>query len=171
MSKWHYIFIVALGVLSWQGYEIVQSKRLQKKIQVAQHTPAAQAEFGTPQSCAGKKLCITVYVAPWCGACRISQPTFKALNAYLPKYRSDIGFGVVVGGSSPHEHSSEQQKLSPVESLADNGGTILKNRGIKAFPTWIVNDSTGKEVVRKSGGMSLSEDAQIEMLLAQFLQI
>lgn len=172
MSKWHIVSIAVLAVLTWQGYEVVQTKRQQRSVQAEiPPTPIAKSETDTPSSCVGKKLCITVYVAPWCGACRISQPTFKALNAYLPKHRDDVGFSVVVGGASPNEHLAEQKKLNPVQSVADDAGVILKSRGIKAFPTWIVHDSNGKEIVRKSGGMSLSEDAQIQMLLTRFLQI
>lgn len=172
MSKLHILSVAAFAVLTWQGYQMVQAKRQSRSVQAEiPRTPIAKSEAAKPSSCVGKKLCITVYVAPWCGACRISQPTFKALNAYLPKHRDDVGFSVVVGGASPNEHLAEQKKLNPVESVADDAGVILKSRGIKAFPTWIVHDSSGKEVVRKSGGMTLSEDAQIQMLLTQFLQI
>lgn len=163
-NNWRlYVALAVLGFVALKGGEWYQ--RLQPAVPMASVVGPAAVQ------CEVKPLCITVYVAPWCGACKMSQPTFQALNAYLPRHRKDVGFRIVVGGASPNEHHAEQKLLSPIQSFADDRGELMRRFGVQAFPTWIVSDPTGKVVSRKAGGLQISGDAELEALLSQFLQI
>ena len=77
----------------------------------------------------------------------------------------------VVGAGASSENDEEKQILSPIETVADNSGRIMKSRKISAFPTWIINDSTGKEIFRQAGSPQLSSDDQVPLLFSQFFKI
>ncbi len=85
--KWAIIALVIGGILYYkQGM----------KTRAAQaNTPVFKELIGS-QSCAGKKACVLVYVAPWCPACISMSPLFQQLKA---KMESDPEYGmkIIVG--------------------------------------------------------------------------
>lgn len=129
-----------------------------------------KADFGIPNSCTGKKYCITVFVAPWCPACKSSQESFRSIAQYLPQNRPDVGFGVVIGAGSPEENHSEKDVLAQLDVQTDDSGSILKKRNITSFPTWLINDPTGKEIFRESAGLNVNP-SQVPQLFSQFFKI
>lgn len=169
MSGRTLLIIFFVGLVGYKANEFYQSKKLADKMSKVHNTPLAAVQYGVPANCAGKKHCITVFVAPWCPACQSAKGTFKMLNDYLPKNRSDVGFGIVVGAGSQAENNEEKTQLAPIEVLVDHSGQIFKNRRINSFPTWIVNDVNGKEIAKKAGTPVINDQGQLPLLLSQFL--
>jgi thiol-disulfide isomerase/thioredoxin len=154
-----------LGALG-AGYKTFQEEYFSGS---APESTVSSVKNGMPASCDGKKYCITVFIAPWCGACRMSEPSFHALHKYLPTNRSDVGFGLIIGGASAAQNSQKQSELAPISSRKDDSGNIMSAKKIKAFPTWIATDENGKEIFRRAGGIQISGDAQISQTLSMML--
>lgn len=173
MRIWHAVLILAVIYgLATDGRAWWLSRSQARLVQKAVASGSRDlASVGVPTNCAGKKFCITVFIAPWCGVCRNSEPTFKIFNQYLSEKRSDIGFGLVIGAATAEQHLQKQKDLAPIESYLDDSGSLMKLRQIRAFPTWVATNQTGKEIFRQAGGMNLSSDSQmpeaLEMLLGK----
>lgn len=129
-----------------------------------------QANQQAAAACEGKAQCITVYVAPWCPACKMSEPTFRMFHSYLGKNHPDIGFKIIIGGGKPSQNAEHQIALRPMATLTDDSGEIMQNLKVSGFPTWIVTDSSGKELFRNAGGLQLSQEEQVELFLKQYAQ-
>ncbi len=127
----------------------------------------AFAEVGIPTACTNKSYCVVTYVAPWCGVCKSNEPTFQALQKFLSTNRTDVGFGLVIGGASSEENLKMKKDLSGVESYTDDNGKLLKMRDIRVFPTWVVLDSKGNEINRQPGGFVVTEEAGLRQLVNQ----
>jgi thiol-disulfide isomerase/thioredoxin len=171
MRIWHYFIIagVAYGLVT-EVPEWLQ-KRKQDKI-VAQSMKAGGtqlAKAGIPASCTGKKYCVTAFIAPWCGACRMTEPAFQSIHKHLQENPGEVGFGLVIGAASPEENAKRQQDLAPIESYTDDSGEIMQSRGIRAFPTWVTVDNTGKEVFRQAGGMKIPDESQVAQAIESML--
>lgn len=169
MSGRAFIALVLCGFIVYKANQFYQNKKIADNMARVRNTPLASLQYGVPTSCSGKKYCITVFVAPWCGACQSAKGTFKMLNEYIPKNRQDIGFGMVVGAAGAGENLYEKQQLAPIEVAVDDSGQIFRNRKIDSFPTWIVQDITGKEIAKKAGAPVINDQGQLPLLLTQFL--
>jgi thiol-disulfide isomerase/thioredoxin len=142
-----YILMLIAAVVVLKSLHTLKSEKQQTEL-----SSRTASEFKL-QNCEGKKLCITVYIAPWCGVCNQSIPTFRAVHEHLPQLRSQAGFGLVVGGNSATSTIDDKIKeLKPLEAFNDNTDKLIKYRRIRAFPTWIVTDDKGKEIFRRPGG-------------------
>ncbi len=120
--------------------------------------------------CKAKKTCITAYVAPWCGVCKASIPSFRLLNAFINEHRPDVGFNIVVGaGRNPNDNTNEASNLSPLKAVADDSGELMQASRIAAFPTWIVREQSGREIYRQAGGLQIAKAEQAELLLRELL--
>lgn len=172
MNNWRGIllFFCLIGGAKF-AYQKYQNFKQTKMLVQVQGTPQAKFQLGVPENCNSKKYCITVYVAPWCPACKATQSAFFAIQKYIPEHRKDVGFGVVVGAASKGENEAEVNELKPVEAYADNSGQIMKNRNIKSFPTWIINDQSGQEIFRQPGGFQITDEGQVALIFKQFLKI
>lgn len=122
--------------------------------------------YGWPNNCNGKAYCITVFVAPWCPICKSQEPVFKLLQSYLAEHRPDVGFGLVTSSGTPAQNLAERAKLSPIEVTLDDSNSIMQNRRIEGYPTWIVNDASGNELFNKAGARALASEADIAQFLA-----
>lgn len=171
MSGRALLIIFFVGFAAYKANDYFKERKLAANMAKVQNTALASVQYGVPANCSGKKYCITVFVAPWCPACQASKGTFKMLHEYLPKNRLDVGFGIVVGAGSRSENNYEKQQLAPIEVSVDESGQIFDNRRIKSFPTWIVNDANGKEISKKAGTPVINDQAQLPLLLEQFLGI
>ncbi len=127
-----------------------------------------QANMRAAAACEGKSQCITVYVAPWCPACKMSEPTFQMFHSYLGKNHPDIGFKIIIGGGKPAQNAEHQIALRPIAALTNDSGEIMQNLKVSAYPTWIVTDSSGNELFRNAGGLQLSKEEQVELFLKQY---
>lgn len=155
---------------------IIQGKKWKESRQNNQVLVDAMAEgdlamqkVGIPQSCLGKQYCITVFVAPWCGACQSSEPGFLTMNRYIASNRPDIGFGIVVGAGTPSENQRKKDELSDLSSRVDEGDAAMKLRNIRAFPTWIATDLRGNEIFRKAAVYHMSSDQEVHALLGEMV--
>jgi thiol-disulfide isomerase/thioredoxin len=172
MTFWQFVLLACFlyGSVQVGGryYKAHEQKRMMSQVM---QTESEWAQMGVPSSCKNKNKCITVYIAPWCGVCRQTEPTLRALFLALPRLRPDVGFGIVIGGDSPGNHLKKQQELVPMETLIDETGTILDKRGVHAFPTWIINDKDGNELFRQAAGFNATTDQQLEEILSTFFKI
>ena len=120
-------------------------------------------------ACKMKTHCITAFVAPWCPVCKSSVSSFRLVEAYLKKYRKDVGLNIIVGAASAADNNKEAEHLQPLKVVADNDGEIMKAERIEAFPTWVVRDKAGREIFRKAGGLQIAQESQVEMLLRELI--
>ncbi len=165
------VLFILLGTLGYKGLDFLNSKKNSGKLASVQNSQMGNEEYGIPMNCMGKKYCITVFVAPWCPACKASEATFRMLNDYIQKNRSEVGFGLVMGAGTPVQNKAEKDLLVPLEVTLDDSGEIFKNRRITAYPTWIVTDKTGRETFNRAGGLSVNDITQIPQLLSQYLKL
>lgn len=169
MTKMNYIIIglVLFGAIN-VGHRWVSRNQRQKAMAkvLATGSLEAQSEMGIPRNCKDKKQCITVFIAPWCGVCTASEPTFKAMNEYLQKNHPEIGFGIVAGDGPPDELMQKTVDLSPIEVLVDNTGNMMSSRGIRAFPTWVVNGKSGEELFKEAAGFHGTSEQELQQLVA-----
>lgn len=174
MKKWQLALVVLILFGAAKELHRWNKSRQQSRLVASAYSSGnsvALASSGVPASCVNKKYCVTVFVAPWCPACNQSQVTFKALHAFLPNGRPDVGFGVVIGDGDSAQNMSKKRDLGPIDAIIDDSGSIMKSRQIASYPTWIVNDESGRELLRKSGGVTITGDEQVKALLKQFLGI
>ena len=162
-------------VLAIVGF-LREAKKTQKNRELTQkfkESVAAGADgmamLGIPKSCSGKKYCVTVYIAPWCGVCKSSEPTFQAFNKYIQANRADMGFGLVIGAASADENLKKQTELAPLDSYTDDNGKLMKLREIRSFPTWVTTGPTGNEIYRVAGGLQVTSDAEYPALIKKLL--
>ncbi len=165
------LLIVLTAIIIYKASEFTRGRKSPTILASVQRSQMGNEEYGIPNNCMGKKYCITVFVAPWCPACKSSEATFRMLNEYISQNRAEIGFGLVMGAGTAEQNEAEKTVLAPLEVTLDNSGEIFRNRGIKAFPTWIVNDKSGHEKFNKAGGLNVTDISQIPQLLTQQLKL
>jgi thiol-disulfide isomerase/thioredoxin len=157
-------FLIALAVL---GSALVYGKTW-----LADPSGDGSAKtLGLSPACAGKKICVTVYIAPWCGVCRSTEPSFFAVNKFLPRLRPDSAFGVVIGAASIPENAQLKKHLAGLDAYTDDSGAVMRARGVNQFPTWIVTDGDGNEIHRAAGGFYASTAEEVSEILEKFLKL
>lgn len=99
--------------------------------------------------CEGKKFCATIYVAPWCPACKAELPRFRG---YLDKARTqrDYGLRIVVGrGQNPGDNEAMAKQLG-AGAVTDDNGQIFAQLKVTKFPSFYILDGD-KSVVLADG--------------------
>ena len=109
------LLIVLTSIILYKTNEVTRGRKSSAKLASVQNSQMGNEEYGIPNNCMGKKYCITVFVAPWCPACKASEATFRMLNDYIRKNRSEIGFGLVMGAGSAEQNLTEKEVLAPLE--------------------------------------------------------
>lgn len=105
--------------------------------------------------CEGKKQCVIVFKAPWCGACRATIPFVKTLRE-MAKKEGDFGVQVVIGLDSEAGIKSMTQMVGePVH--ADPEGSLFHSLGGGGVPRWGVIDEKGNILLTGSGLPRFSE--------------
>ncbi len=98
-------------------------------------------------NCAGKKFCALVYLAPWCGACKMETPRIRSQLARA-KNLKDYGMKVVVGqGRSPGDNE-QMASLFGAGASVDNTGALLQKFAVNRFPSFFVLDQEGSVILR-----------------------
>jgi thiol-disulfide isomerase/thioredoxin len=98
---------------------------------------AAAAKQSDP--CDGKKFCATIYVAPWCPACKAELPRFRG---YLEKARTqkDYGLKIVVGrGQKPGDNEAMAKQIG-AGAVTDDSGETFDQLKVTKFPSFYILD-------------------------------
>ncbi len=98
--------------------------------------------------CATKK-CLTVYVAPWCPACKQLKPTIISLKNQLEIEGMEVK--VVVGNDS-QKATEKYASDYPFPTLLDADGKFFKKTKKKGVPFFLVSNSKGKIISEMTGG-------------------
>lgn len=98
---------------------------------------AAAAKQADP--CEGKKFCATIYVAPWCPACKAELPRIRG---FLEKARQqkDYGLTVVVGNGQKPGDNEEMAKQIGAGATVDNSLEIFRQLKVTKFPSFYILD-------------------------------
>ena len=98
--------------------------------------------------CTSKK-CLTVYVAPWCPACKKLKPTIISMKNQLEIEGMEVK--VVVGNDS--QKATEKYASSyPFPTLLDADGKFFKKAKQSGVPFFLVSNSKGKVISELTGG-------------------
>lgn len=98
---------------------------------------AAAAKQTDP--CDGKKFCATIYVAPWCPACKAELPRFRGYLKNAPKQK-DYGLKIVVGNGQKPGDNEEMAKQIGAGAVVDNSGQIFQQLKVTKFPSFYILD-------------------------------
>jgi|GEM_PF-2777571 len=99
--------------------------------------PSGLATLGT---CAGKRMCAIVYVAPWCPACHAIQDDLRMLGSTSANH-PDFGVLVIVGGGrTPDENAATVAGYGAV-ATADDENTYAQALRIRKYPSFLVVSS------------------------------
>lgn len=122
--------------------------------------PAAVNTEGT-DPCAGRRRCVVVVVAPWCGACKVGLPMMKELAERWSGV-SSIGFKAIVGLAPKAQCEKMAEELGG-QTFLDPMGRLMRTMGESTVPHWFVVDPAGK-LKHHSAGLIPDTGAQIERL-------
>lgn len=129
MSK----FLILAAVL---GLAYFWQKHQSDGIRTSAYTAAAAKRI---DPCEGKKFCATIYVAPWCPACKAEMPRFRG---FLDKARTqkDYGLKIVVGrGQQPGDNEAMAKQLG-AGAVTDDSGQIFAQLKVTKFPSFYILD-------------------------------
>jgi thiol-disulfide isomerase/thioredoxin len=98
--------------------------------------------------CATKK-CLTIYVAPWCPACKQLKPTIISLKNQLEIEGMEVK--VIVGNDS-QKATEKYASDYPFATLLDANGKFFKKTKMKGVPFFLVSNSKGKVISEMTGG-------------------
>jgi thiol-disulfide isomerase/thioredoxin len=98
--------------------------------------------------CASEK-CLTVYVAPWCPACKKLKPTIISLKNQLEIEGMEVK---IVVGKDSQKATEKYASTYPFATLLDADGKFFKNSRQKAVPFFLVSNNKGKVIRELSGG-------------------
>jgi len=104
----------------------------------------------TPNECHDKDLCVTVFLAPWCPACKTAYGTLNELDALL-RDQPRIGMQVVVGWDDPEALQSLARRHQG-EVFLDIDSTFRRSVGVRGVPSFLVYDRNFKIRERFSSG-------------------
>jgi len=132
-----------LLVLAFTG-AVAGGMYILKKSNVA---PApASDQVVADSSCKGKALCGVIYVAPWCPACKQAAPTFKKFLQSSWDHK-EHGLEIFVGRGDPQANLEEAIAFGR-GAAADQSGEKFQSLGIKQYPSFFVQDESGKTIKR-----------------------
>ena len=98
-----------------------------------------------------EEKCLTIYVAPWCPACRSLKPTIVALTEELQAEGMDVK--LVVGNDS-QEDTIKYAKKYPFPVYLDADASFYKKAKQRGVPFFLVTDKKGKITEKLAGGMA-----------------
>ncbi len=97
-------------------------------------------------SCPDHK-CLTVYVAPWCGACHMATPLILELRRYLSS--RGVATRIVVGMDEPAAVRQYAKAFGP-DTLMDPAGDLR----VDGTPYFFVSDGNGR-ILNEAAGMPM----------------
>lgn len=117
--------------------------------------PTLAGEISASLAACPTDKCLTIYVAPWCGYCRMATPMILELRKYLKK--KDISTRVIIGLDRPEPVAEYAQLFGP-GTLMDINGSFPISGGV---PHFFVSDGSGrilKEVAGYPQGLAGAEE-------------
>ena len=100
-------------------------------------------------SCA-KQKCLTVYVAPWCPACRRATKMINGLTASVEKAGYDAQ---IIVGSDHIDTLKQYAEEFPSTVLLDVNRQFYSKVNVKAVPYFVVSDWKGNKLTEIRGGI------------------
>ncbi len=104
--------------------------------------------------CTSKK-CLTVYVAPWCPACKKLKPTIISLKDQLESEGMEVK---IIVGQDSLVATKKYASTYPFPTLLDAEGDFFDKTKKTGVPFFLVSDNKGKIVNSLTGG---TEDVRI----------
>lgn len=114
------------------------------------HLPAVAAIGFTSLERCPTTRCLTVYVAPWCPACRKAIPLIKDMRSRLQARQ--VAVRVVVGADRDGSLREAAATYGP-DTLLDERNAV----DLHSFPSFLVSDSSGAILAHQSGAPATRE--------------
>ena len=130
------IIVVALG---YSHYE--------RKKQFAAQLEYSRTVATSHDSCAGKKFCALVYVAPWCPACKSILPKLHTFSTNSANSK-DYGFKLVVGRERNPGDNEKMAAPFGANGFVDKDSSIHSKLGINYYPTIFIQDQEGTTILK-----------------------
>ncbi len=102
--------------------------------------------------------CLTVYVAPWCGACHMASPVILQLRRYLAS--RGVATRIIVGMDEPAAVRSFARAFGP-DTLLDPAGDLR----VDGTPYFFVTDPHGR-ILNEAAGMPMGLESLSELAAA-----
>lgn len=100
--------------------------------------------------CEGKKVCLVVYVSPWCPACKGQLPFIKEVDSTVKAYPG-FGLEVIIGWDKRSRLLEMAQSLG-VHSLLDDRGSFATAASLSSVPSWyLFSNGTLKKALTPFG--------------------
>jgi hypothetical protein len=118
------------------------------------------ASPGEADPCAKTKVCLGVYLAPWCHYCQGAKPFVQAVRDRL-KASPNVGVKIIVGSAPEEDLRAMAKEIGGTGLYLDGAGTFLKSTGARGVPQWITWTTGGKKLGVTPGapGVAPSEGA------------
>ncbi|MEB8433020.1 TlpA disulfide reductase family protein [Cocleimonas sp. KMM 6892] len=145
MNKLYLLGIIGLVAFLFFGQS---SDMPTANLQVHNEDPYNEMDGSVGGRCLGGK-CLTVYVAPWCPACKSLRPTIIDMVETLEK--EGIEVKVIIGKDS-QQATEQYAKSYPFPVLLDPQGDFFQKANQRGVPFFMVSDSKGKVVSQMAGG-------------------
>jgi thiol-disulfide isomerase/thioredoxin len=98
-------------------------------------------------TCKGKNLCLVVYLAPWCPACK-SQ--LSKVSSLLEKSKTNKTYGAkaFVGKGATTKDNEKMAAQLGKGAYVDNTSEMHDKLGVRYYPAFFVLDKDGSVVIR-----------------------
>jgi len=116
----------------------------------------ADANHGFEDPCKNKDRCVIVFIAPWCGYCRASEPFISALRSDAAA-SSTFGLKIVIGSDNASALQTKARELGD-NTFLDTNGLIMSAAGVRGYPSWISTDTEGTILARLGGAQTDTSD-------------
>lgn len=145
------ITLVITGIIFGIGYlTFGQNATLESEVLNLQNQDAYAESSATVGGQCYEDKCLTIYVAPWCPACKSLKPTITSLTQELQAEGLDVK--VVVGNDS-QKATEEYAKGYPFPVYLDADAKFYKKANQRGVPFFLVTDRKGKITNKMAGGI------------------
>lgn len=104
--------------------------------------------------------CLTIYVAPWCPACKKSTPMINSLVSDLRTEGVDVQ--LIIGQDSP-EKIKNYAKRHPYPILMDLDGAFFASADVRGVPYFVVTNWHG-DILQEIRGANLNVNTMRQRL-------
>ena len=139
-----------LGIIGLLGFFFFgqPSKMPTANLQVHNEDTYNEMDGSVGGHCSEEK-CLTVYVAPWCPACKSLRPTIIDMAKTLKDEGVDVK---IIVGQDTQKATEKYATSYPFPVLLDPNGEFFKKANQRGVPFFMVSDRKGKVVSKMAGG-------------------